>query len=34
MIEGSDFGLQELLLMFQGAGVTLAITGPWSRFKA
>ena len=26
MIEGSDFGLQELLLMFQGAGVTLAIT--------
>jgi polar amino acid transport system permease protein len=26
MIEGSDFGLQELLLMLQGAGVTLAIT--------
>jgi His/Glu/Gln/Arg/opine family amino acid ABC transporter permease subunit len=26
MLEGSDFGLQELLLMFQGAGVTLAIT--------
>ena len=26
MIEGSDFGLQELLLMSQGAGVTLAIT--------
>ena len=26
MFEGSDFGLQELLLMFQGAGVTLAIT--------
>jgi len=26
MFEGSDFGLQELLLMLQGAGVTLAIT--------
>jgi polar amino acid transport system permease protein len=26
MLEGSDFGLQELLLMLQGAGVTLAIT--------
>ena len=26
MIEGSDFGLQELLLMLQGAGVTLTIT--------
>ena len=26
MIEGSDFGLQELLLMLQGAGVTLPIT--------
>jgi len=26
VIEGSDFGLQELLLMLQGAGVTLAIT--------
>jgi len=26
MFEGSDFGLQELLLMFQGAGMTLAIT--------
>ena len=26
MIEGSDFGLQELLLMLEGAGVTLKIT--------
>jgi polar amino acid transport system permease protein len=26
MFEGSDFGLQELLLLFQGAGVTLAVT--------
>ena len=26
MIEGSDFGLQELLLMLGGAGVTLQIT--------
>lgn len=26
MFEGSDFGVQELLLLFQGAGMTLAIT--------
>ena len=26
MMDGSDFGLQELLLMLKGAGVTLSIT--------
>jgi polar amino acid transport system permease protein len=26
MIDGSDFGLQELILMLKGAGMTLTIT--------